>query len=526
MHWKIGSALRFSMFTDSPSDDAKALCEAFGGIDALLEYCKKSIDTVELHMIKHNDSPDNVLNAVKKLASYGIAATIHGTINEADLFFAPYLKLFSAKLQPHYNITVHPSGTEEDTMRMLKGICDRIENEGYPVHITLENQRIKGEKAFGICDDVTRIVNRISSRHLSCCFDFGHQLSNESKYGIDDASKEFISLVKHTHIHSMYEGRTHFPLDKGKALLEKNLSDLFEAGFEGVLSLELDPARYIGVFDLKDSFIASVEILRTAARQVEEKRRMKAFYLNEYPSALMRLMEEFEKNESCAVLVGHSGYLLKFGDTRIAVDVSPCVVPIEEKEKKLLLDWINGFDAFVLTHSHYDHYDTGFFGALDNKLKKFVPDFMSVDAENTVVTSDKMQYSLGNITIGFFESGHSLGQSIVEEYGFCIEYNGEKYLFPTDVRNYDFEYPDFGKVKMLFAHLWLGKGNALNLYKNGYVDKFLRYVNGFGAEKVYIAHLYDIHRTIDEMWSNVHYGILKGSIPDSDTFCVGDIIKL
>ena len=149
-----------------------------------------------------------------------------------------------------------------------------------------------------------------------------------------------------------------------------------------------------------------------------------------------------------------------------------------------------------------------------------------VDASNTFITSDGAEYLLEDIKIGFFKSGHSLGLSVVPEYGFYIESNGEKLLFPTDVRDYSFIYPKFEDVRILFAHLWLGKGQALNLYDNEYIDKFCEFVKGFGAEKNYIAHLYDVHRTIDEMWSNMHYEHIKDSLDNARIFDLLDVIEL
>ena len=143
--YRFGSMLKFDLFSASPSDTSKELCDAFGGKNALLEFCGKELDTVELHMIKSDSSPTMVLNAVKELKSYGLEATLHGTLSEKDEFFLPYSLIFNSNLQPFYNITVHPANTKSETERMLRDICDEIEEKKYPAFITLENQRMKNE---------------------------------------------------------------------------------------------------------------------------------------------------------------------------------------------------------------------------------------------------------------------------------------------------------------------------------------------------------------------------------------------
>ena len=270
--YRFGCMLRFNLFTDSPSEESIRLCEAFGGKQALLEFCGMELNTVELHTVKSDSNPADVLNAVNELRSYGLSATIHGAIAEKDNFFAPYRELFASGIQPLYNITVHPASNEADTESMLKDICDEIEKRRYPTFITLENQRMKSEEYFGVCCDVARIVKNIGSKHLGVCFDFGHQLSNERKYNKDSFDIGFVKQVRHTHIHSLFEGRTHFPLDKGEIALERNLTALFESGFDGVLSLELAPDRYMDRLDIKDALISSVRILKNALSCTLSKR--------------------------------------------------------------------------------------------------------------------------------------------------------------------------------------------------------------------------------------------------------------
>ncbi len=525
MQYKIGCSIRFSTFTSEPKQGAINLYNAFGGKEKLLEFLGKNVDAVELRMVDSSTSPLDLLNAVELIKSYGITATIHGTLAPVEAFFLPYKKLFSSNVQNFYNIIVHPTQDRIETVKNLKDICQEIEKNNYPVRITLENQRKKTEDYFGTCADVTDIVTEISSPHLFTCFDFGHQISNERKYDTDFLQDDFLRLVKHTHIHSIYEGRTHFPLNHGETLLERNITCLIEKGFDGVFSLELSSERYENDFNVKDALVSSINILKTAVSQVILKNKMINFYKNDYLTQLEKLKLDFEKSKNCVALIGHSCYLIKFENTLLAVDLSPTVLPLGDKEKTFVLEWLKDFDGYITTHAHIDHYDPNFYPLIPKNLIKYLPDFIDSHEENPVKTFDGARFLVKDIELCFFESGHTGAGKMVREYGFYIEYNGEKYLFPCDVRNYDFAYPKFDNVRALFCHLWFGRGQALINTPNEYALKFCDFVKQFNAKENFVAHLYDLHRPIEEMWSELHVDIIKPLLPNVKEFLVGDLIE-
>ncbi len=177
MDTKIGMALPFRLFSN-PEGREDAFSLAFGGFDRLLDFCETNLYSIELRSVSSNADPRVVLDAVKALKSRGLAVTVHGKLCEAEDFFAPYFLLFESGLQEMYNVTVHPDRSPEETERILRDICEIIDKENYPVRITLENQKLKKDKHYGICDEVSEIAKRINSPHLWLCFDFEHQLSN------------------------------------------------------------------------------------------------------------------------------------------------------------------------------------------------------------------------------------------------------------------------------------------------------------------------------------------------------------
>ena len=521
MATRIGLSIPFGLFTEAKKG-AKEFIDAFGGEEAFLDFCADNVDSTELRMVACDADPRVVLNAVKVLKSKGLWVTIHGTLGED--FFAPYRELFAAGLQESYNITVHPLATAEATEKMLREICGEIESCGYPVMIALENQRLKRDKFYGTCADVEEIARKISSRHLELCFDFGHQLTNERAETEPAPSGEFLTRVVHTHIHSLAE-RTHYPLTVGDCTLDRNITELLSRGYEGVMNLELSPARYVGEYDVKSSIEGSVAILKAAVHQVTARLAGKDFYRNRYLDKMREAREAFDTSDDCAMLVGASAYVLKLHGKRIAIDVTPRIMPIDDSARCFLLEWISDFDAHIVTHEHGDHYDPAFISELPASVKKIIPDFLPLKTEGRVTVTDGSEIMLGDAKLKFYTSGHFLGTHGVPEYGIAIETDGDTLLFPTDVRDYGFVFPKFERVRALFSHLWLGRGTALK-FDELFVDGFCSYVAQFNAERCYVAHLVETSRDITNMWSDIHLDLVREHLPDIIAPEIGEIIDL
>lgn len=305
---RFGSSLPFDIFCDSASEASAELCSSFGGKENLFKYLGENIDTVEIRTVAPDSNPQNVLNAVRLCNNYGLCATIHGQLREQEKpeeFFAPYIPLFESELQEEYNITLHPLNYKEDTEKVLREICSYVDKNNYPIMLTLENQRIVSEYSINkICASVAEIVNNVNSERLKTCFDFGHQLSNEIKQGneSDIITDDFAQLIRHTHIHSVYNGRTHFPLDIGETALERNLSILIKNNYTGILSLELDFPRFYGNIDLKEALCNSVSVLKTAYEQLIRKNSIEYDFKYNYAEKLNNIIQKTEETDCCAVL--------------------------------------------------------------------------------------------------------------------------------------------------------------------------------------------------------------------------------
>ena len=523
---RIGCALPFAALATREELPDDVTVRAFGGVTPMLKACGDIFDTVELRMVRASNSAEDVEYVARLIHSYGMKITLHGTLSEAEDFLRPYALLLRSGLQDSYNITVHPAKSREETVRILTDICERIEDGALPMHITLENQRYKVPGLFGRCDEVRDVVESIGSPHLSICFDFGHQLSNEKNKYDDMPDGRFLALTKHTHIHSLCKGITHYPLSMGEVALDRNLTALIEGGFRGILSLELSANRYSELTNIAELFVESGHILRNALLQTEEKLKTRRFYRDEYPTVLERVRRELEAGERRIGLIGHAGYVLRLGNTRIAIDPAPCYVTDDERCIAEAREWLGSFDAIVVTHAHVDHFDKKFIFGLSDGARIILPEFIGERPKGATVVKGGDAISVGECVIEFFDSGHSRGEKIVDELGLCINYRGRRYLFPVDVRDYSFRLPNFADADAVFLHLWLGRRRALLPENSEYVGDFCGFAEQFSRERLYLGHLYDHRRTIDDMWTDVHVEAVRERLRDAVPFKFGEVAEL
>lgn len=274
MLMKIGCAVQPDLFTNDRvrSLDTAALCGAFGGRAGVFNFLKNNVYALEISSVYPATDPLALLNASKDCHNHGLYATYHGYLADSvEDFFHPYTLLFQSGIQSVYNVTVHPFQFRTDTEKMLRDICQYADEREYPIQITLENQRYSSEdRKEQLCDSVTWIVDRIQSDRLKVCFDFGHQLSGIRKFGedIDPLSDKFFSLVRQTHIHSLYNGVTHYPLTCGECALNENLQALKKHGYDGILNLELGFHIYAGCLNIEETLFASIEILKQTGSRI------------------------------------------------------------------------------------------------------------------------------------------------------------------------------------------------------------------------------------------------------------------
>ena len=534
---KYGIKLPYDILTGEMSEISRAICDAFGGVDGLLAYFAANLDAVEIATVSLKTEGDALLAACRRCASYGLFVTVHGSLDgvtEADSFWKPYLPLLASGLQESYTVTVHPLSDPTESERILRAVCAKAETEGYPVTLMLENQRDKNAQyPHRLCRQVAERVRAINSSCLRMCFDFGHHLSNIRLNGMDfdPFDAEIFPLVGHTHIHAVSGSDTHFPLYGGETLLEENLTGLMRCGYDGVLTLELLPGRYMDRFDIRESIVSSVSILKTAVHQTAAKLCAAADFSENYVSHVQSVRSAAEGAACGFGVIGTAAYLIRMGETSIAVDPSLWELPVGADGRRVLLDLLATCDAVIITHTHADHFDRELIAELPPDVPLYLPDFLSCERENVIVTHDGASYRIGNVTLHVFASAHSemhadgsLGG--VPEYGFAIEYGGAFAVFPTDVRTYEKAHTTFSPTKALIAHLWLGRAQGLNVHDNPCAERFCAFAESFGSERIFLSHLWDVRREILDMWTDANAELVTKRLKNVILLRVGQWIEL
>ena len=140
---------------------------------------------------------------------------------------------------------------------------------GGGVDVALELNRVKGRNDPGVdYDSLLAIRARVGDARLGFCWDFGHTCHNMRKGCLPSyPPPAFLQGVIHTHIHDLGPGdQTHWPLGRGLVPVGRWVGLLADAGYGGVLNLELEPGRFADGLDLRTATLESVALLREAAR--------------------------------------------------------------------------------------------------------------------------------------------------------------------------------------------------------------------------------------------------------------------
>ncbi len=295
-------------------------------------------------------------------------------------------------------------------------------------------------------------------------------------------------------------------------------------GYDGVYMLELVPERFYRDFAVKAGITTSVSILKTAIFQVMRRRAKREEYQTNYLARLRGIEEKSEKSKCGLGVLGHAMYILKMGNTKIAIDPVFMLINETGPDREALLKMLQSCDAAIVTHEHHDHYEAEMMEKLSAHMPCFIPDFIR-QTEKSVAVKPGDEIGCKDVKLTFFESAHSVPNNSVPEYGFAVEFEGKNYVFPCDVRDYKKAHATFPNTKAVLLHLWLGKGMALNP-DTKCVENFCEFAKSFRAEHIYISHLLDFCRDIQNMWSEIHFDMIKNKLQNSSALQLGDFIEL
>lgn len=176
-------------------------------------------------------------------------------------------------------------------------------------------------------------------------------------------------------------------------------------------------------------------------------------------------------------------------------------------------------DYVVLTHRHTDHIDPALLAALcDFSARWIVPEALltqvrtlGLPPEKLIIARPLEPLCLGALTLTPFEGRHFEADDTrpggirgVPATGYLAEFSGKRWLFPGDTRTYDASLlPSFGCVDGLFAHLWLGRGQALAPVPPR-LDEFGQFCLDLQPGRIVLTHLNEWGRPEKELWTEHH----------------------
>ena len=492
-----------------------AWCSEDDVLQNILPLLKKySVGSVELRTVRPGYDAQAVLQAARRLWREGFRITVHGSVlslaTTVEDVFAPLRLLLENLEQESLNITVHP--IVEDNCAMLLALSDHILENGYPVTIALENNRLMPDKTQG--DSTALVLSAVEAAdrsNVGICFDMGHHAYYVQKNCPETPDllppKEFWKRVIHTHIHDIKAFRTHFPLGDGELPLKRYLKTLdFE--YFGLYNLELDFPRIAEVWTPEAALEQSLQVLQEnmpcCARLYDDVR-------ENFDSWFDGALKCWETEGNSFGLIHSSSYLFHTAGCKWGMDIAFRNARNLAKSPARAAELLKDIQMLVLSHGHRDHYEEETLKALSGNDTVFVvPDFLEertlalgIPTEKLVVARPGEPICLFGITLEPFVSSHFRPNgSGVPEYGYRVTAPGcPSMILPVDIRDFS-KLPQVQPAEYCFANLWL-EDNALEGWQS-VLKPWAAFMGSLCAGNIFITHLYEDGRPEDKMWRREH----------------------
>lgn len=236
-----------------------------------------------------------------------------------------------------------------------------------------------------------------------------------------------------------------------------------------------------------------------------------------YPELWSNIIAEWNSPGDDRVWLTYSAnYLFRTKDIRWAIDPLTLSWMKKDAPRVDVVRDLSNLSFALLTHRHEDHLAIDVLSDLRHlPIKWVVPEFMlslvikgaGLPRENIIVPIHLKPIELHGMRILPFTGLHweTTPREIrkgVPSIGYLIELNGKRWLFPGDTRTYDAcQFPDFGPVDHLFAHLWLGLGCAL-MEEPPLIDAFCKFCLELKPRRITLTHLNEFGRTADDFWDS------------------------
>ena len=271
-------------------------------------------------------------------------------------------------------------------------------------------------------------------------------------------------------------------------------------------------------------------IPRQPPRPSIEKRRRET--IARYPGLWKRMIGEWRAADGrdSAWLLYSANYLLRTGSARWAIDPLTLRWRVPEAGAVSTRRDLADLSFVVLTHRHADHLDFDLIRSLrDLPILWIVPDWMreSVLSEGglakgkVLAVSPRQPIEIDGIRLISFAGLHyegldgrrSAGAPAsprgVPSSGCLVEFGQKRWLFPGDTRDYRADLlPSFGPVSGLFAHVWLGRGKALD-ESPPLLDALCGFCVDLQPQRIVLTHLEEFGRPATEVWKLEHADRLR-----------------
>lgn len=267
----------------------------------------------------------------------------------------------------------------------------------------------------------------------------------------------------------------------------------------------------------------------------ESRSAAKTYFKENFADNWKNIFDNLNDEEDWFAVVYSSSYVLSLDGTKILLDPSfrnpaylDCVSDRASEDFKKV-------DAILISHAHDDHFcprvakiskGTEVLWYVPDNIEKKHIDKYGIGSEYLHIVSQGESFNIGNVKITPYNMPHTDadGTNPMPEYGYLIESSKRRLFFPVDIRNYDLSLipQNLGKLDTVFLHVWLGRGNALNFPCEPTLTDFCRYAAAYNAEKVSLAHIYEVERNMTDMWTYTHCGAIMDKLmcisPETEVF--------
>jgi L-ascorbate metabolism protein UlaG (beta-lactamase superfamily) len=240
--------------------------------------------------------------------------------------------------------------------------------------------------------------------------------------------------------------------------------------------------------------------------------------ITRYPALWNQIIAEWNLPGAIdrAWLVYSANYLFHTQGVRWAIDPLALHCRLPQAPVMDVARDLKGLDFVILTHGHKDHLDPGLLNDLRHlPIKWVVPEAIlpmvqeqvRLPVKQILVPKPLQPVELCGLRITPFDGlhweaapDHPYGRRGVPATGYLVELGGKRWLFPGDTRTYDpARLPDLGPVDVLFAHVWLGRGAALQPQPS-LIDDFCCFLLALQPRQIILTHLQEWGRPASDFW--------------------------